>query len=134
MKKTIYRIENEKAEGAYSDGAAFIACKLATSSWKHNPPDVDFHEHFSMNRSQCDKKWFFGFKNLHQLYRWFDTVESIAYLEMKGLKIVKYEVDYRNYHSSDVQCIFLMKKAKPVGSIAFCYDKLERKYILGFKQ
>lgn len=119
-----FRLENEKGEGVYTDGAAFTANKLTSSVWHHTPPDVEFPDYFSISPINADKSWFFGFRSLNQLYKWFDTIEAIAYLEMKGISIVEYEVSSRFYHTSESQCIYKQGREKKKGVVPFDYSRL----------
>lgn len=127
---TLFRLQKENGIGCYDSGTAHMASRFATCCWKHNPPDIDFPDLFSMEtrrEGEHCKDWFFGFKNLEDLYCWFDTAESIAFLELNGIEIATYEVPNKHYQESKVQVIFRKEFAVQTGTVPFSYEGLAEK-------
>lgn len=133
-----YRIEDENGKGMYRNKAKEVefglikpvgtfAAQLCTSVWKHNPPDCDFPDHFDLFQKRSNKAYHFGFRNLKQLYNWFDTVEAVSLLKKTGFSIVKYEIEPRYVECSDVQLIYKKGEELFVEKIDFNINDLSRK-------
>lgn len=133
-----YRIEDKNGKGLYRNKAKMeadnltrphgtIAANLCSCCWGHNPPDVDFPEHFDIMQKRTNKAYHFGFKNIHQLYRWFDTVEAISFINKTGFKIAKYKIEKEYIEVSEKQIIFKKGHETFVGHVDFQIEKLPRK-------
>lgn len=141
-----YRIEDESGKGMYRNRAkqekhalncpvGTFAARLCTSVWTHNPPDCDFPDFFSIYQKKSDQSYYFGFKSIHQLYKWFDTVQAITFLKKMGFKISKYEIERQYTDISDTQLIFKKGKERFVEHIDFNINNLKRitEYSSNFK-
>lgn len=133
-----YRIEDENGKGLYRNKLKMeadnlkrphgtIAASLCSCCWGHNPPDIDFPDHFDIMQKRTNKAFHFGFKNIHQLYRWFDTVEAISFIKKTGFKIAKYKIDRRHVEVSDKQIIFKKGHEEFVEYVDFEINHLPRK-------
>lgn len=130
-----YRIEDKNGNGIYRSkniegldlSVGILAAKLCSNCWHHTPPDIDFWEEFPLMGEKPNTDYKFAFKNLHQLYRWFDTVESIGLFDKLGFQISKYEIDQKHVKISESQMIYLSGKEQFIEKIPFSLDNLDRK-------
>lgn len=133
-----YRIEDEHGKGMYRNCAkqnelglkmaiGTFAARLCTNVWGHTPPDCEFPDHFDIFQKRCNKEYYFGFKSLSQVYKWFDTVEAILFLQKTGFKISKYSIERKYIETSDSQCIYHKGKETFLEHIDFEINNLARK-------
>lgn len=132
---TFYRIENKYKQGPYrsenldlfSRSVGLVAASLCHNSWTHTPPDIDFTKFCLLAPSPDKDDYSFGFKNINQIYRWFNTIQSILFFEKHGFYIAKYSIDYKNIETSDSQVIYKKGKEVFIEKVPFSYDSVDRK-------
>lgn len=120
-----YRIECNGL-GLYDSGCGHRAQDLTTAehSISQQSPERAFPDIF--NHLNNDRKnYYFAFPTIEAIYEWFNTVESVAYLDFRECKIVKYEID-SDYHISGNQLIYYKGKETFIEQVPFSYNNLEK--------
>ena len=119
MKSVIWRVESEEGIGIYCyyqiinkkfynfpKSTQQRLNKIYKDSITHNPEDDEILSSFWNDLSINDrKKYFFGFSNIHQFFKWF----SYGYrkdMAKIGLKLRKYQINEKNIIHGKYQSIF----------------------------
>lgn len=117
-----YRIENENGCGVYEANVGNIAAKYSDAPLHMQADPTRVFKQFSKENPNR-LEWHFGFPTLENLYSWFNTFESIAYMKHRNCRILKYKIDGRKVKIEGNQLIFKKEDAVFVEFIEFDYKQ-----------